>query len=379
MRILHTADLHLGRQFNGIALEDDHAAVLDQIVAALVDHSADVLVIAGDIFDRAAPPERAVRQFNGFLTRVARETTAAVVMIAGNHDSPERIAAMSIMTDSRRALIAGVASPDAEPLIVGDDAGPVAFCALPFLYEYAAREIFDDAALSCPQDVLAAQVAAARARVPEGARTVLVAHAFVAGGEESEAERSLVRVGGVETVSPQIFAGAHYVALGHLHRPQSVGAPRIRYAGAPLAFGFDEAGAQKSMSLVDLAADGSVTITALPFTPPRAVRVLTGPLETLLAEAPSEDFVRAVLTDAAPPIEPMKRLRAVFPNACQLAFARDAAPRARADLLGARSRLADPITVIDDFLAFVRDRGLEAPERALVETTLADIVAEDAQ
>lgn len=377
MRILHTADLHLGRQFNGIALEDDHAAVLDQIVAALLAHDADVLVIAGDIFDRAAPPERAVRQFNGFLGRVARESGAAVVMIAGNHDSAERIATMSIMTDSRRALIAGVASADPAPLIVGDDAGPVAFSALPFAYEYAARETFADPTIANPEDVLAAQVAAARARVPEGARWVVVAHAFVAGGSGSEGERSLARVGGVETVRPDVFAGAHYVALGHLHRPQSVGAPHIRYAGAPLAFGFDEAGGAKSMSLVDLAGDGSIRVTEIPFAPPRAVRVVRGALLDLLESEKSDDFVRAELTDDAPPIEPMKRLRAVFPNACQLAFVREARQGVAADLAGARSRLADPITVIDDFLAFVRERGLDAPERDLVATTLAGFGEED--
>lgn len=105
MRILHTADLHLGRQFNGIPLDADHGAVLEQIVLAIMSNSIDVLVIAGDIFDRAAPPASAVRQFNGFLARVASETAAAVVMIAGNHDSGDRIASMSIMTDTRRALI----------------------------------------------------------------------------------------------------------------------------------------------------------------------------------------------------------------------------------------------------------------------------------
>ncbi|PJB32309.1 MAG: exonuclease sbcCD subunit D, partial [Deltaproteobacteria bacterium CG_4_9_14_3_um_filter_65_9] len=125
MRILHTADLHLGRQFNGVPLDEDHAAVLDQIARAVVDLRADVLVIAGDIFDRAAPPATAVRQFNTFLSRVASETDAAVVMIAGNHDSGDRIASMSIMPDTRRALIRGAVSADEKPLLLSDEHGAV--------------------------------------------------------------------------------------------------------------------------------------------------------------------------------------------------------------------------------------------------------------
>jgi exonuclease SbcD len=162
MRVLHTADLHLGRQFNGIPLDDDHAAVLDQVLRAVVDLRADVLVIAGDIFDRAAPPETAVRQFNAFLARFASETEAAFVMIAGNHDSGHRIAAMSIMPDTRRVLIRGAVSPDEKPLLLSDEHGTVAFSGLPFAYEYAARECFADEKMQTPEDVLRAQVAAAR-------------------------------------------------------------------------------------------------------------------------------------------------------------------------------------------------------------------------
>jgi len=370
MRILHTADLHLGRQFNGLALDEDQGAILDQIVAAIGTHDVDVLVIAGDIFDRAAPPASAVRQFNAFLTRVAQETRAAVVMIAGNHDSPDRIATMSIMTDRRRALIAGAAEREAIPLVLEDTAGPVAFSALPFAYEWAAREAFADPAIATPQDVLEAEIAAARRHVPEGARWVVVAHAFVAGGLGSDSERPLARIGGVETVSPGVFAGAHYVALGHLHRPQTVGAPFIRYSGAPLAFGFDEGGAPKSMSLVELAADGTAEVEPIPFLPPRPVRTVRGPLEALLAEVPSDDIIRAVLTDEAPCLDPMRRLRKVFPNACALTYARYERASEQTAVATTNVSLADPTVVIDDFLRHVRQARLSEPESDLVVAAL---------
>ncbi|MCD2176121.1 exonuclease SbcCD subunit D [Rhizobium sp. C4] len=370
MRLLHTADLHLGRQFNGISLDDDQSGVLSQIVQALKDEHADVLVIAGDIYDRAAPPASAVRQFNAFLSRVAQETSAAVVMIAGNHDSADRISAMSIMPDAKRALIRGAVSADEKALVLEDEFGSVAFSALPFSYEYAARECFADETMLTPEDVLKAQVAAARRNVPEGARWIVVAHAFVAGGAVSESERPLVRVGGVETVSPEIFDGAHYVALGHLHRPQAVGVPHIRYSGSPLAFGFDEVGAEKSMSIVDIDGAGHVTITELPFRPLRGVRSLKGRHAELLLAEPSTDFIKVVLTDDVPVIDAMKRLRVNFPNACELRYERDQrAPEIKA-LGEGRVTVTDPLEVVGDFLAFVREDAISEVERGLVEDGL---------
>lgn len=373
MRILHTADLHLGRQFSGISLDDDHGVVLGQIARTLIEQRADVLVIAGDIFDRAAPPATAVRQFNAFLSEVAAETDAAVVMIAGNHDSGDRIESMSIMTDTQRALIRGVINSDEKPLVVEDEHGPVAFSGLPFSYEYAARECFADESMQTPEDVLAAQVAAARKNLPSEARWVIVGHAFVSGAVRSESERPLVRVGGLETVRPEIFDGAHYVALGHLHRPQSVGSPHIRFSGSPLAYGFDEVDAAKSMSLVDIDGEGSVTVESIPFEPLHGIRVLRGKHAELLLAEPSTDFVKVILTDEAPIIEGMKRLRGVFPNACELSYEREehvAEPKS----IDARStRGANPLDVIGDFLELVRDERMSDEELKVVASALHGI------
>ncbi len=373
MRILHTADLHLGRQFHGISLELDHVAVLDQMVSALVEHQADVFIIAGDIFDRASPPATAVRQFNEFIRRVANETTAAVVLIAGNHDSGDRIGAMSVMTDDRRALIRGPLAEEEYPLILYDRDGSVAFSALPFGYEFAARECFADEGISNPEDVMRAQIQAAKKHVPENARWVVVAHGFIAGGGESESERPLTRVGGIETVPISVFEGANYVALGHLHKPQNIDAERIRYAGSPLAFGFDESDDEKSMTLVDLSADGSVKTKIIPLTPVRSVRTLRGKLADLLEVPSSEDFIKIVLTDEGQMIDAMKRVREVFPNAAQLTYDRlERAPEVNS-LDGFVPALDDPRNVISSFLEHVRDQGPSKHENGLIEAVLSDI------
>ena len=378
MRILHTADLHLGRQFNGIALDADHETVLSQIVDALIDHRADVLVIAGDIYDRASPPATAVKQFNAFLKRVARETDAAVVMIAGNHDSGDRIAAMSIMADTQRSLIRGALEADEKPLVLADEHGPVAFSGLPFAYEYAARECFADETIAAPHDVIAAQMATARRNLPEGARWVVVAHAFVEGATGSDSERPLTRVGGIETVGAEVFSGAHYVALGHLHKPQDIGPaargrPRIRYCGSPLAFGFDEAESEKSMSLVEIDGDGAASVQVIPFSPPRRVRVLRGKHAELLLAEPSGDFVKLVLSDETPVIDAMKRIRKVFPNACELTYARaERAPEVKA-LGTARLAVASPTEIAGDFLQMVRGEALSEAEGAVLAAALGRI------
>lgn len=377
MRIIHTADLHLGRQFMGLSLEEDHEVILDQILETITKEQADVLVIAGDVFDRASPPNSAIRQFNRFLKRVAEETDAAVVMISGNHDSGDRIEAMSVFSTASRVLVRGIADAVENPLVLRDEYGEVAFSALPFSYEYAAREVFGNEGINAPADVISAQIAAARDQVPKDARWVVVSHAFVAGGAVGETERALTRVGGIETVPSETFDGADYVALGHLHKPQEVGSHNIRYSGSPLAFGFDEAESEKSMTVVDLKGE-RIEIRTVPFHPIRQVRSLTGSFSDLLAGTPSVDFIQAILTDEVPLIDPMKRLRETYPNACHLAYARQArAPETKA--LGGQRTAVTPIEMVGDFLKFVRDAEPDDRELTIVADKLHTAISEEEQ
>lgn len=373
MKILHTADIHLGRQFNRISLDDDHAEILGQIFNAIVEREVDVLVIAGDIYDRASPPATAVRQFNQFLRRVATETEVGVVMIAGNHDSGDRIDIMSVMTDSKRALIRGAVSDDEPSLILSDEHGEVAFSCLPFSYEYAARECFRDEEIETPEEVLKAQIASARKNVPADARWVVVAHGFISGAATSEGERSLTRVGGVETVSLDVFSGAHYVALGHLHRPQFVDQKHIRYSGSPLAFGFDEALNQKSMSLVTMDGLGNVEIEELPFKPLHGVRVLRGKHAELLLTEPSDDFIKIVLTDEVRVIDAMKRMQQVFPNACELVYEKDMSAPETKSLSTSSAQSVSPVEMVSNFLRLVRENPMSDRENEVVATGLEEL------
>lgn len=371
MRILHTGDWHLGRQFFQLPLDEDHDVILAQIDSAILEHSPDVLIIAGDIFDRAGPPQTALARLRDFLVRATANPGLAIVIIAGNHDAAAQIGMLGVLAPIEKALIRGPLDADDLPMILEDEHGSVAISALPFSYEFAARACFDAEDISCPADVIAAQVKAARDRVPAGARWIVVAHSFVEGAASTDSERSLSRtVGGIETVSAKIFDGAHYVALGHLHRAQSVGASHIRYSGSPLAFGFDEEGQEKSLTLIDMAADGSVETTAIPLTPRRQARTIRGTLEELVA-APvgSDDFIRVVLTDETPQIDPMKRIRVLYPNAVQLSYER--AERTLEEKLGeGRAAIDDPDTLISDFIEFVRGEAPGEVDTQLVNTLI---------
>lgn len=379
MRVLHTADWHLGKTLRGVSLHEDHAHVLEQVFRTVVDEAVEVLLIAGDVYDKASPSEAAMKLYSDFLERVHEETEAAIVVIAGNHDSGQRLGTASKLFDRRRILVRGPIERNEVPLILEDSHGKVAISALPYGEIYAARRAFDIEGIRSPEDVLRAQIEAAKTHVPEGARWIVVAHAFVTNCQPTESERRL-SVGTVETVSAGNFDGAHYVALGHLHRPQTAGANIIRYSGSPLAFGFDEAGTTKSMTVFDLDGSGQVVdLRAVIFKPLRPVREVRGLLDELVADAkanPSEDYIRAILLDEGALIEPAAQLRPHYPNILQTLRER------KQDLVmnsagRALSKLDDPVGVIGEFLTYVRGEDVTERETEVVKTVLDRPALED--
>ena len=378
MRILHTADWHLGRTLRKVSLLSDQRHVLDQIFDAIVENDIQVLIVAGDIYDKQTPSEAAITLFSTFIERVYEKTSAAIIIIAGNHDSGQRLGAFAKLFDRNRILVRGPLEQEERPLALNDDHGSVAFSALPYGEIFAARRTFDDETIRSPEDVLRCEVDAARARVPDGARWVIIAHAFVTGGLPSESERTL-SVGTVETVSSSLFDGAEYVALGHLHRPQTAGRDSIRYSGSPLAFGFDEAGTIKSMTLFDLGADGSLQdFREIPFEPLRKVREVRGLMADLLAEAaadPSEDYISAILLDEGALVEPAAQLRHYYPNILQT-LREKKRELVHAGAGRANSKLDDPMGVIGEFVEFVRGDKPNEAETGVVSSLIDQPVRE---
>lgn len=353
MKFLHSADWHLGRYLHGRSLLEDQAHMLSQLVDLARDEAVDAVVVAGDVYDRSIPPAEAVALLDEVLSRLVVECGICVIVIAGNHDSPERIGFGGRVSQARGLVLRG-ALQHLEPVVLRDAHGEVAFHPLPYVDPLFARALPGGEAVGDHQSALGHVLGSIRQGFVAGRRNVLVAHAFVAGGSESESERPL-SVGGSGMVGTDTFDGFDFVALGHLHRPQNVGSERIHYAGSLLKYSFNEVDHAKSVSLVELDAHGTPSIRRVSLTPLRDARVVTGSLSELIAQAQQmpgrEDFLRADLTDSISVLDPMARLRAVYPNMLELQFPR-LAPAGAA--VGARGdhRQRQPS---DLFQAFYRD------------------------
>lgn len=371
MRILHTADWHLGRNFMGISLLEDQSHILEQVFDAVKKYEIDALIVAGDVYEKPSPAEEAVKLFSSFVEKVYEKTKAVIIVIAGNHDSGERIGALARLLDPKRILIRGPLRREEQTLVVDDEYGSVAFSALPYGGIYSAKKIFGDETIKSPEDVLRLEIEAARASKPKDARWVVVAHAFVTGGKPSEGERPL-SVGTVEHVPYSLFEGADYTALGHLHRAQVAGKDTIRYSGSPMAFGFDEVDDNKTMTIIELDAQGVSDCKQLQFSPKRKVREVRGILADLVVKAqanPSEDYIRAVLLDEGALVDPISQLRPYYPNILQIA--REKKTGASLSNAGrAQSKLDEPKEVINEFVEFVRGQSMSDTEINIVEEIL---------
>ncbi|SOD62927.1 Exodeoxyribonuclease I subunit D [Streptomyces zhaozhouensis] len=374
MRFLHTSDWHLGRTFHRVGLLAEQEAFLDHLVAVARAERVDAVLVAGDVYDRAVPPLAAVRLFDEALHRLAG-LGVPTVMISGNHDSPHRLG-----VGGRLLARAGVhlrTRPEecATPALLDDAHGPVAVYGLPYLEPTLTRETLGAEA---PRHAAVLGAAMERVRAdlaarPAGTRCVVLAHAFVTGGQPSDSERDIT-VGGVAAVPVATFDGAHYTALGHLHGCQTL-TERVRYSGSPLPYSFSEAGHRKSVWLVDLDAAGAVRAERVDCPAGRPLARLRGRLETLLEDpglAPHEDaFVEATLTDPVRPEEPMARLAARFPHAVSLLFEPERPPGAEATGYAGRLDGRTDEQIAEDFVAHVRGgQGPDGAERAALRSAL---------
>ncbi|MGZ4508926.1 MAG: exonuclease SbcCD subunit D [Blastococcus sp.] len=380
MRLLHTSDWHIGRSLHGTDLLAEQESVLSGLVAVVTAEKVDVVVIAGDVYDRAVPSADATGVLDRVLSRL-RGAGATVVLTPGNHDSARRLGfASGLLAVSGVHVRAATAALD-EPVLLADEHGEVAIYGLPFLEpEVARHELGLGAGPAGGQlggrsheAVLGAAMDRVRADLflRPGARSVVLAHAFVGGGVASESERDIC-VGGVDLVPASVFDGVDYVALGHLHRPQTL-SPRLRYSGSPMSYSFGEAGQEKLVWLVDLDASGLAGVRAVPLPVPRPLTVLIGTLADLLADpahaAVEEHFVSARLTDAARPVDPMRQLQSRFPHCVHLEWAGTGAVadgRSYQERMRGRSEL----DIAGEFVSHVRGVAASAAERELLSRAL---------
>lgn len=314
MKFLHLADLHLGKRVNGFSMLEDQAHILRQILAILDDEQPDGVLIAGDVYDKSVPSVEAVGLLDGFLTEL-RARGVPVLLISGNHDSPERLAFGGRVMDSCGIHISPVYDGALAPVTLQDAFGPVHVWLLPFVKLAHVRRWFPDADIESYTDAMAEAVA--HMDIDTAARNVLVTHQFVTGGTRSGSEE--LSVGGTDNVDSGVFAPFDYVALGHLHGAQHIGRETIRYAGSPLKYSFSEARQHKSVTVVTLGEKGDVQVRTVALTPLRELREIRGGYDELTARSFYEhttyrsDYLHLILTDEQDVFDAMSRLRTIYP------------------------------------------------------------------
>jgi exonuclease SbcD len=365
VRILHTSDWHLGRSFHRVGMLDHQASFVDHLIGVVEAEQVDLVVVAGDIYDRALPHVDAVRLADETFARLAA-SRAKVVMTSGNHDSAQRLGFGSRLIDSAGVFLRTDAATVGTPVLLEDAHGPVAVHAIPYLDPQALHEPW---ALSSRTHEAALTEAMRRVRsdlAARPARSVVLAHAFVAGGLPSESERD-ISVGGVSAVPTSLFDGITYTALGHLHGQHAL-SETVRYSGSPLAYSFSEADHLKGCWLLDLGARDLTSAELVPAPVPRRLARLTGTLDSLLrdpAHAWAEDsWVQVTLTDTRRPPRAMERLRARFPDTLELRWSAETTTPSHGSLRPSRHRAAHEIA--SDFVRDMRGGPASGAERALL-------------
>ena len=320
MKLIHLSDLHLGKRVNEFSMLEDQDFILQEILRIIDTRYLRVVLLAGDIYDKSVPSGEAVQLFDGFLWELSSRKLQ-VFVISGNHDSPERLSFGGRLMEGSGIHLAPVYSGKVEPVVLEDAYGPVNVYLLPFLKPAHVRRYFPEEEIGTYTEALGKAVEALE--IHKEQRNVLVTHQFVTGASRSDSEE--ISVGGSDNVDASVFDDFDYVALGHIHGPQNIGSPRIRYCGTPLKYSFSEAGQQKSVTVAELKEKGTLEVAARPLTPLRDLREIRGSYLEVTAKSfyegrNREDYLHITLTDEEDVPDGAAKLRVIYPNLMRLDY-----------------------------------------------------------
>lgn len=383
MRLLHTADWHLGRIFYGCHLTEDQSYVLEgQLFEVIQSQAIDGVIIAGDVFDRSVPPVEALALWDRIITRLAA-MKVAVFVVAGNHDSAERLAAGRSFYESEGVHIWGTPAQCLHPYIWTKGDESLAICPMPFAEPraiYDGLNLTEDSAKNDYNEMYHQWAQQLAEQVPIGMPSIAISHVFAAGASSAGSERQL-SVGGTDSVQPKAFSPFAYTALGHIHNSQKAGQDLIRYAGSPLKYSFDEACHNKSFTIVEVNQDGEVHLSFIPVAAKRDVVVLRGLLEELMNDKKgqkqhADDYIFAELTDSAPVIDGMATLRKAYPHVLALELVGHKSSVVDTLALGTYRQL-EPKALFKQFAETVWEEGLSEEESAYMDRIWASMDKED--
>lgn len=320
MKFVHLSDLHLGKRVNEFSMLEDQEYILTKILNIIEEEKPDAVLIAGDIYDKPVPSAEAVGLFDEFLYQLSRRNLQ-VLVISGNHDSPERISFGSRLMDRSGIHMAPVYNGEIVPISLEDAYGTVDIYMLPFVKPMHVRRYFPEEEIESYTDAI--RVAISKTNLNNSHRNIIVSHQFVTGAFRSESEE--VSVGGLDNVDASVFEPFDYVALGHIHGPQHIGKETIRYPGTPLKYSFSEAGHEKSVTCVEIREKGDIRISTIPLNPMHDLRKIRGTYLELTERSyyegtATDDYLHITLTDEEDIPEAMAKLRVIYPNLMRLEY-----------------------------------------------------------
>lgn len=377
MRILHTSDWHIGRQLHGVSLIEDQAHVLDQIVDIVEKESVDAVIIAGDIYDRAVPPADAVKLLSKTLNRLCRDLGKQVILIAGNHDSGDRLGFGSDLLGNSGLHIFGPLQSGVPSVTLEKEGLKVDVFGLPYAGPLTVRHVLGTE-VSTHEEAMSALLEQVHSASVKDRPRVVVGHCFVDGATECESERPL-SVGGADRVSASLFEPFTYAALGHLHGRQYQGKEHIRYSGSILKYSFSEAAHNKSVTLVDIEPSGGVSTQYVELEAIRDLRIVEGSLEDILengrSDTRSDDFILARITNTESIIDVMGKLRDAYPNVLQM---QNVGVRDHEKLPGASREMLKKshMSLFQDFYKEVQDEELTDEQSVYMENLLEALAEE---
>lgn len=387
MRILHTADLHIGKVVNEFSMLEDQKYILQQILEIAHKREVDAVIIAGDVYDRSIPPAEAVTLLDWFLESLV-ESKIQVFMISGNHDSPERVGFASNILDYKGLYIAGESNGIAKKVTINDSYGPIHFYLLPFMkpqivkYYLSLGKVEKEIEDSIRTFEEGVRASLKEMEVEEEERNILITHHFVTNcgiaPEESDSEVSL-SLGGVDNVEASVFDDFDYVALGHIHRPQMVKRESIRYAGSPLKYSFSEVLHKKSITIIEMKEKGDLTIENVELKPLKDMRKIKGELKELMdpkyyGQANVEDYIQATLTDDMELVDPIGTLRSVYPNVMQIILEKNLRETKGDQKNFIERKSKSTIELFDEFYTNVTSRDFDEERRQIMLDILEEAV-----
>ncbi|WP_250455231.1 exonuclease SbcCD subunit D [Clostridium tertium] len=330
MKIFHMGDWHIGKLVNGFYMTEDQEFIIEKIYEAIKKEKPDVVVIAGDLYDRSVPPVHAVELLNKTMKKIVKDLNTKVIALAGNHDSNERVEfASSLLCDSGLYIV-GNLKRKIDKIVLEDEYGKVNFYPIPYADVPVVRDLFEDENIKTHDLAMQKIISEILNDFNEDERNIAVAHGYVTqmkednfeALEESDSEKSL-SIGGTEYINSKHFEKFNYTALGHLHGPQKVGSDKIRYSGSLMKYSFSEVNQKKGITIVDIDENGDVDIEIYNLKPRRDFRVKTGTLEEIIkgfdnSSENYEDYIKVILKDKGELLDPMAKLRSIYPNVMEL-------------------------------------------------------------